>query len=83
MKTNNKIIPNTDITLKQFKKLLYNKFKAYPMMFTDYKNNIFVISNTFYDDINITQRKLSMFCNKLGIKHKKSYTQIKINLIPY
>ena len=72
MKINNKILPNTNITLKEFKKLLYNEFKAYPVMLTDYKNNKFIISNTFYDNINITQRKLSIFCNTLGIKHKKS-----------
>lgn len=72
MKINNKVLPNTNITLKEFKKLLYDKFKAYPLMFTDYKNNTFMISNTFYDNIDITQRKLSTFCDILGIKYKKS-----------
>lgn len=71
MKINNKLIPNTNITLKQFKELLYNKFKAYPSMRTDYRNNTFIVSNTFYDNIDITQHKLSLFCDKLGIKHDK------------
>ena len=43
MKVNNTALPNTNITLKEFKELLYNKFKAYPLMFTDYKNNTFII----------------------------------------
>ena len=68
MKVNNTALPNTNITLKEFKELLYNKFKAYPLMFTDYKNNTFIITNTFYENIDITQDKLSMFCNELGVK---------------
>lgn len=74
MKINNKLIPNTNITLKQFKELLYNKFKAYPNMQTDYRNNRFIIANTFYENVSITQRKLSLFCNKLGIEYNKEYT---------
>ena len=73
MKINNKLIPNTNITLKQFKELLYEQFKAYPSMRTDYKNNTFTVSNTFYDNIDITQHKLSLFCNKLGIGYKKCF----------
>ena len=62
---NKVLIPNTNITLKEFKELLYNKFKAYPMMRVNYKNNIFTISETHYEKVSITQNKLSSFCNKL------------------
>jgi len=84
MKLNDKVLPNTNIKLKEFKELLYNKFKAYPSMYTDYKNNAFIVTNTFYENIDITQRKLSLFCNKLGIKYEKGffgYTKcIKVHL---
>lgn len=73
MTINNKLIPNTNITLKQFKELLYKQFKAYPCMKTDYRNNTFIVSNSFYDNVSITQRKLSLFCNKLGVKYKKGH----------
>jgi hypothetical protein len=76
MKINNKFIPNTNITLKQFKELLYNKFKVYPIMQTNYKDNTFIITDSF----DVTQRKLSSFCNKLGIKHKKYIKRIIIDL---
>ena len=76
MKINNKLIPNTNITLKQFKELLYNKFKVYPTMQTNYKDNTFIITDSF----DVTQRKLSSFCNKLGIKHKKYIKRIIIDL---
>ena len=80
MKTNNIVLPNTTITLKEFKELLYNKFKAYPMMFTDYKNNTFIVTNTFYDGIKITKRKLTIFCNTLGINYKSCIDGIRIDL---
>ena len=81
MKLNNLMLSNTNITLKDFKKLLYNEFKAYPMMFTDYKNNTFTIKNTFYENIDITQHKLVMFCDELKINYVKCIDGIKINLI--
>jgi hypothetical protein len=76
MKTNNKLIPNTNITLKQFKELLYNKFKVYPIMQTNYKDNTFIIIDSF----DVTQRKLSSFCDKLGIKYEKYINRTVINL---
>ena len=81
MKKIENIIPTTNITLKDFKKLLFEKFKAYPTMELNYKKNIFTISNTFYDNISITQRKLSLFCNKLGIIHKKVLIIIMLNVL--
>ena len=81
MKLNNLMLPNINITLKDFKKLLYNEFKAYPMMFTNYKNNTFTIKNTFYENIDITQHKLVMFCDELKINYVKCIDGIKINLI--
>jgi len=72
-KHNHKLIPNTNVTVKEFKELIFENFKAYPLMYTDYKKNRFIISNTFYDNISITQRKLSLFCKKLNIKHELSY----------
>jgi hypothetical protein len=81
---NNTKLPNTTITLKEFKELLYDKFKAYPMFYTDYKNKKFIITNSFYKDIDITQTKLINFCKKLGIKYEKCYyhlsKSIKIDL---
>ena len=81
---NNKSIQNTNITLKEFKELLFDKFKAYPMMKTDYKNQVFIITNTYYDDISITQDMLSSFCNELGINCELSYSSyvkcVKISL---
>jgi len=71
---NKTLIPNTNITLKEFKELLFEKFKAYPMIYTNYKKNIFSISETYYENISITQNNLSSFCNKLNINHKLSYT---------
>jgi hypothetical protein len=81
MKMNDIVLLNTNITLKEFKELLYNKFKAYPTMITDYKNNTFLIRNTFYDGIDITQRKLQMACNELGISYKNSINSVYIKLI--
>ena len=37
MKLINQKLPNTDITLKEFKELLFKQFIAYPMMKTNYK----------------------------------------------
>ena len=73
MKINNKTLPNTNITLKEFKKLLYEYFKAYPTMNTNYKKNIFVMNETYYDGIEIKQNKLGELCDSLGIKYTKSY----------
>ena len=81
MKMNNIILPNTNITLKEFKELLYNKFKAYPTMITNYKNNTFLIRNTFYDGIDITQHKLQIACNELDISYKNSFNSVYIELI--
>ena len=82
---NNKLIQNTNITLKGFKELLFDKFKAYPIMKTDYKNQVFIITNTYYDGTSVTQDMLSLFCNELDINCELSYTNqymkcIKINL---
>lgn len=72
-KHNIKVIPNTNITLKEFKELIYDKFKAYPMMRMNYRKNQFEIVNTFYDNVDITQNKLSSFCNKLGVNFELEY----------
>ena len=40
----------------------------------NYKNKVFTITNTYYDDISITQDMLSSFCNELGISCELSYT---------
>jgi len=71
---NKTLIPNTNITLKEFKELLFEKFKAYPMIYTNYKKNIFSISETYYENISITQNNLSSFCKKLNINYELSYT---------
>ena len=81
MKVNNIVLPNTNITLKEFKELLYNKFKAYPFMVTNYKNNTFLIRNTFYDGIDITQHKLQIACDELGISYKNSFNGVYIELV--
>jgi hypothetical protein len=73
MKHNTKVIPNTSITVKEFKELIYDKFKAYPMMYMNYRKNQFEIVDTFYTSIYITQNKLSSFCKKLGINHEFGY----------
>jgi len=59
-------IPNTNITVKEFKKLLFEKFKDYPMMYTNYKERTFSISPTN----SITQRDLRSFCKKLNINNE-------------
>ena len=46
-KHNVKVIPNTDITVKEFKELIYDKFNAYPMMCMNSGENQFEIVNTF------------------------------------
>lgn len=81
MKVNNMILPNTNVTLKEFKELLYNKFKAYPIMITNYKNNTFLIKNTFYDGIDITQYELQMVCDELNINYENTLNSISIKLI--
>ena len=81
MKVNNIVLPNTNITLKEFKELLYNKFKAYPFMVTNYKNKTFLIRNTFYDGIDITQHKLQIACDELGISYKNSFNGVYIELV--
>jgi hypothetical protein len=68
-----KVIPNTDITVKEFKKLIYDKFQAYPMMRMNYRENQFEIINTFYDGVSITKSKLISFCKKLGINYELEY----------
>jgi hypothetical protein len=53
-------------------------------MKTDYKNQVFIITNTYYNSISITQDMLSSFCNELGINCELSYINyskcIKISL---
>ncbi len=73
-KHNTKVIPNTDITVKEFKELMYDKFNAYPMMCMNYRKNQFEIHNVFYDGESITKRKLILFCKKLGINYELGYT---------
>lgn len=80
MKVNNKLIPNTNITLKEFKELLFKEFKGYPMMCVHYKNNQFIISQTFYDGIDITQDKISNFCKVLNVNHGLTDNKVIINL---
>ena len=72
-KHNTKVIPNTSITVKEFKELIYDKFEAYPMMRINYRKNQFEIVNTFYTSFYITQNKLVTFCKKLGISHELEY----------
>ena len=73
-KHNNQIIPNTKITVKEFKKLIYDKFKASPLMRLNYRKNQFEIVNTFYDDVSITKKKLQKFCKELNINYELGYT---------
>ena len=68
-----KVIPNTSITVKEFKELIYDRFRAYPMMRMNYRKNQFEIVNTFYTSFYITQNKLVTFCKKLGISHELEY----------
>jgi hypothetical protein len=72
-KHNNKVIPNTSITVKEFKELMYDKFEAYPMMRMNYRKNQFEIVSAFYTSFHITQNKLVAFCKKLGINHELEY----------
>ena len=73
-KHNNKVIPNTDVTVKEFKKLIYDKFKVYPIMRMNYLKNQFELHNAFYDNVSITKSKLISFCKKLGINYELGYT---------
>jgi hypothetical protein len=73
-KHNTKVIPNTSITVKEFKKLIYDKFKASPLMRINYRKNQFEIVNTFYDDVSITKKKLKKFCEELNINYELGYT---------
>ena len=79
-KYNNKVIPNTEITLKEFKEMLFEQFKGYPMMYVDYKRNQFVIKQTYYDNISITQKKLVNFCNKFNIACEAAFHKVIIDL---
>ena len=80
-KHNTKVIPNTSITVKEFKEMIYDKFKAYPMMYMNYQKNQFEIVDTFYTSLYITQNKLSKFCKKLGINHEFGYYSISKAII--
>jgi hypothetical protein len=73
-KHNSKLIPNTGVTVKEFKELAFKKFKAYPLMRMNYQKNQFEIVNTFYKNVSITQDKLVSFCKKLGAKYELGYT---------
>ena len=70
----NKLIPNTNVTVKEFKELIFEKFKAYPLMRMNYQKNQFEIVNTFYENVSITQDKLVSFCKKLPPKYELGYT---------
>jgi len=72
-KHNNKLISGTNISIKEFKELAFEKFKAYPLMRMNYQKNQFEIINTFYKNVNITQNKLISFCKKLGTKYELGY----------
>lgn len=78
---NNQKLPNTDITLKEFKELLFKQFEAYPMMKTDYKNKTFIISKTYYDNVDIELKELYDLCDKLNIKYKVNISSIEIQII--
>ena len=69
-----KLVPGTNVTVKEFKKLIFEKFKAYPMMHINYRKNQFEIINTFYKNVSITSNKLVPFCEKLGVKYELGYT---------
>jgi len=69
---NSKVIPNTDITVKEFKEMLFEKFKARPMTTANYRRPYLIIHQTFYDGIDITTNKLFKFCNNVGVKCYKS-----------
>ena len=73
-KHNDKLVPGTNITIKEFKELAFKKFKAYPLMRMNYQKNQFEILNTFYKNVSITSDKLVSFCKKLGVKHELGYT---------
>jgi hypothetical protein len=81
MKMNNQKLPNTDITLKEFKELLFKQFEAYPMMKTDYKNKTFIISKTYYDNVDIELKEICDLCDKLNIKYKVNISSIEIQII--
>jgi hypothetical protein len=81
MKLNNQKLPNTNITLKEFKELLFQQFKAYPSMQTNYKNKTFIISNTYYENISIEVEQLCSFCSKLNIKFNSDIRFITIPLL--
>ena len=73
-KHNNKLIPNTKVTVKEFKELAFEKFKAYPMMRVNYQKNQFEICPTFYDgDIDITKDKLISFCKELSANYESGW----------
>jgi hypothetical protein len=80
MKMNNQKLPNTDITLKEFKELLFQHFKAYPMMKTDYKNKTFIISETYYKNISVKIKQLCSICDELNIKYKTNINSITIQI---
>jgi hypothetical protein len=81
MKMNNQKLPNTDITLKEFKELLFKQFEAYPMMKTDYKNKTFIISKTYYDNVDIELKELCDLCDKLNIKYKVNISSVTIQIV--
>lgn len=72
-KHNIKVILNTSITVKEFKELIYDKFKAYPMMRMNYRKNQFEIVSTFYTSLYMTQNKLIKFCKKLDVNYELEY----------
>lgn len=73
-KHNSKLIPNTGVTVKEFKELAFEKFKAYPLMRMNYQKNQFEICPTFYDgNINITKDKLISFCEESGANYELGY----------
>ena len=78
---NNTLIPNTNITVKEFQKLLFEHFNAYPMLFKDYKKNQIKVTRTFYDCISITLKKLVAFCKKHNVNYELGcyYIIIKLN----
>jgi hypothetical protein len=70
-----KLISGTNITLKEFEKLLFKKFKTYPLSRTNYRKNQYEMHNAFYHDgTSVTYNQIKTFCKKLGANYEEGYT---------
>ena len=73
---NNTLIPNTNITVKELKKLLCEHFNASPTIIKNYKNNkITLIPRRVYRGATTTFDNLASFCKKYKITYKIGYYQ--------